>query len=262
VPEPAELEERLTALSRDMDWPATPDLVRLVSVRITASAIAPRPWYLNRLALAAAAVLVALAALVAYTPSRDAIARFLNLHTLIQHQSQVPTTSPLPPGPLGRRLGLGGLTTLADARSGVKWHLLVPATLGRPTEVYLQAAADGPPQGEITLVYSTAPGIKPSGQTGVSVLVTEATGSVNTQFFGKTIGNGTTLEDVTVNGHQGYWIAGQPHVFFMIDAKGNIRDETLRLATNTLLIDYGGTVVRIEGDMTKDQALAIAQSLT
>jgi hypothetical protein len=259
VPELAELEDRLTALSRDMDWPATPDLVRVVSVRITAPAIAPRPWYLNRLALAAAAVLVALAALVVYTPSRDAIARFLNLHTLIQRQTQIPTPSPLPPGPLGQRLGLGGLTTLTDARRAVKWHLLVPASLGQPTEVYLQS--DGPPQGEVTLVYSTAPGIKPSGQTGVSVLVTEATGSVNTQFFGKTIGNGTTLEDVTVNGHQGYWIAGQPHVFFMIDAKGNTRDETLRLATNTLLIDYGGTVVRIEGDMTKDQALAIAQSL-
>jgi len=34
------------------------------------------------------------------------------------------------------------------------------------------------------------------------------------------------------------------------------------LATNTLLIDEGGTIIRIEGDLTKDQALQIAASLS
>jgi hypothetical protein len=262
MPDLAQLEERLSALGRELEWPATPDLVRVVGTRIKAPTVARRPWYLSRLALAAAAVLVALAGLIAYTPSREAIARFLNLHTLIQRQSQVPTPSPLPPGPLGQRLGLGGQTTLTDARAAVKWHLLVPATLGQPDEVYVQAAPAGPPQGEVTLVYSTAPGIKPSGQTGVSVLVTEATGAVDTNFFGKVIGPDNTLEEVTVNGHHGYWIAGKPHLFFMIDASGQTWNETLRLATNTLIIDDGGIVIRIEGDMTKAQALAIAQSLS
>jgi hypothetical protein len=96
----------------------------------------------------------------------------------------------------------------------------------------------------------------------VSVMVTEATGSVDANFFGKMLGDGTTLEEVTVNGHHGYWIAGKPHVFFLIDAKGNVRSETLRLATNTLIIDGGGTVIRIEGDMSKTQALQIAASLS
>jgi hypothetical protein len=70
------------------------------------------------------------------------------------------------------------------------------------------------------------------------------------------------MEQVTVNGHPGYWISGKPHDFFFIDADGNTRDETLRLATNTLLIDDNGTVIRIEGDMTKAQALELAASLT
>jgi hypothetical protein len=139
---------------------------------------------------------------------------------------------------------------------------VVPASLGRPDEVYLQLPPEGPPQGEVTLVYKSRPGLKTSGQTGVAVLVTEANGSVNAQFFGKMIGNGTTLEEVSVNGHKGYWIAGQPHIFFFIDADGKFRDETLRLATNTLLIDDNGTVVRIEGDLTKTQALEIAASLS
>jgi hypothetical protein len=67
---------------------------------------------------------------------------------------------------------------------------------------------------------------------------------------------------VTVNGHKGYWISGKPHAFFFTDAAGNFRDETLRLATNTLIFDDNGTIVRIEGDLTKAQALEIATSLS
>jgi hypothetical protein len=100
-----------------------------------------------------------------------------------------------------------------------------------------------------------------AAQTGVSVLLTEARGAVDTQFFGKMLGPGTTIEEVTVNGHRGWWISGAPHQFVFIDADGNVRDETLRLAANTLIIDDGGTIVRIEGDLTKQQALDIAGSL-
>jgi hypothetical protein len=35
----------------------------------------------------------------------------------------------------------------------------------------------------------------------------------------------------------------------------------MRLATNTLILDQGGTVVRIEGNLTKAQAMEIAASL-
>jgi hypothetical protein len=113
----------------------------------------------------------------------------------------------------------------------------------------------------VTLVYSSRLDIPTSAQTGVAVLVTEARGAVNTDFFGKTVGPDTTLEPITVAGHQGYWIAGAPHMLVLIDANGNPRYLTLRLATNTLLIDEGGTIVRIEGNLTKAQALQIASSL-
>jgi hypothetical protein len=46
-----------------------------------------------------------------------------------------------------------------------------------------------------------------------------------------------------------------------IDAAGNFRDETMRLAANTLILDDRGTIIRIEGDLTKDQAVQIARSL-
>jgi hypothetical protein len=261
MPEATELEQRLASIGEAIAWPTTPPLAGRIRARIATPASPGRPWFQSRWALATAVALVVLAALLAYTPSRDAIASWINLHTIFSRQSAVPTPSPLPPGPLGKRLGLGHPTTLVQAQSHVTWHIVVPASLGQPDEVYLQLPPDGPPQGEVTLVYSARPGFNASGQTGVAVLITEATGKVDTLFFGKTIGNGTTIEEVTVSGHQGYWISGQPHVFFLIDANGNTRNETLRLATNTLLIDDNGIVVRIEGDMTKAQALAIASSL-
>jgi hypothetical protein len=262
VPEAADLEQRLVLLRAEIDWPATPALAARVRARIQEPAAAQRPWFQSRWALAAAAVLVVLAALLAYTPSREAIASWINVHTIFNRVNQLPTPSPLPSGPIGKRLGLGNPTTLDQAQSKLGWHILVPASLGPPDEVYLQLPPDGPPQGEVTLVYKSRPGLKTAGETGVAVLVTEANGAVDTQIFGKMLGPGTTLDEVTVNGHKGYWIAGQPHVFFFIDADGKFRDETLRLATNTLIIDDNGTVVRIEGDLTKTQALGIAASLS
>jgi hypothetical protein len=252
------LERELEELGGDLEWPGTPNLRASVGPRLAAR----RHWYQNRLALAAVALILAVAALFAYTPSRDAIANWINLHVRIQRTTELPTPSPPPPGPLGQRLGLGGQTTMTGAQAAVGWKVLVPSSLGQPDEVYLQQPPGAPSQGEVTLVYGTRPDIAPSSVTGVAALVTEARGSVNQDYFGKMLGPGTTLELVTEGGHQGYWIEGEPHVFFLVDADGNIIGETLRLATNTLIIDDGGTVVRIEGNLTKAQALQIAASLS
>jgi len=259
-----ELEQQLTALGAALAWPATPQ-IHLPALRgggaqrrWGGALVSPPRWAFA----AAAAILIAAGALLAFPPSREAIANWVNVHTIFRQVLHLATPSPQPPGPLGQRLGLGGRTTLPDAQKQISWHIAIPSTLGQPDEVYLQPPPDAPAQGEITLVYATRPGIPVAAQTGVSVLVTEARGAVDQNFFGKMLGPNTTLEPVTVGGHQGYWISGKPHDFFFIDADGNTRDETLRLAMNTLLIDDNGTVVRIEGDMTKSQALEIAASLT
>jgi hypothetical protein len=281
----AELEQQLTTLGAGLDWPPTPDLAgrihlparRAVGKRRWETYLPARrgaihlpasrwggvfgPTFERRWTLAAVAVLIALAALAAYPPSRDAIANWLNVHTSIQRVPHLATPSPQPPGPLGERLGLGGRTTLAGARKQVAWPIVLPSSLGQPDEVYLQLPPDGPSQGEVSLVYSSRPDIPVSGETGVAVLVTEARGAVDTNFFGKMLGPGTTLEVVAVAGHQGYWIAGAPNVFFFTDSNGDVRNETMRLATNTLILDEGGTVVRIEGNLTKAQALQVAASL-
>jgi len=216
----------------------------------------------NRWALAAAAVLLIVATLLAYTPTRDAIADWVNVHTIFRRmETPPPSPSPLPPGPPGRYLNLGTQVSLAEARQGVAWTILLPAALGSPDAVYLQQPPSVPSGGEVSLVYVRSD-IKTSGLTGVSVLVTEARGRVEEQYFQKTLGPGVTIEQVTVNGHSGYWISGRPHQFVITDAEGNPYPQTLRLATNTLVIDEGGTLVRIEGDLSKDQAIQIARSMS
>jgi hypothetical protein len=258
-----DLEQQLLDLGNDLAWPATPLLAARIGPQLRMTAEAPERWGFlrTRWALAAAVILLALAALVAFPPSRDAMANWINLHVLIQRTNNPPTPSPLPPGPLGKRLGLGQQTTLTAAQAQVSWRITVPSSLGDPDEVYLQKPPDGPPEGEVTLVYGEKPGIPVSGQTGVSVLVTEVRGNTDAIFFQKMIGGQATLEEVTVKGHKGYWISGHPHVFLFTDADGQGRNETMRLATNTLIFDNSGTIVRIEGDVTKAQALAIANSL-
>lgn len=258
----AELEQRLGRLRAQIEWPATPDMAARVRERLVAPVIVlRRPWFQSRWAVAAAVVVLALAALLAYTPSREAIANWINLHTIITRVNQLPTPSPQPSGPLGKRLGLGDPTTLPAAQNKVSWSIVVPASLGSPDEVYVQFPPEGPAGGEVSLVYKSRPGINTSGQTGVAALITEANGQVNTNFFGKMLGPDATLENVTVKGHAGYWISGKPHAFFFTDANGNFREDTLRLATNTLIFDDNGTIVRIEGDLTNAQAMAIAASI-
>jgi hypothetical protein len=244
-----DLEQELTDISAAIAWPPTPRLRALLPVE--------RSSAMPRWTFAVAAALVIAAGALIYTPTRDAIAGFLNLHTTVNRVPALQSPSPRP----GQSLGLGTPTTLAQAQSRLTWQITVPQALGRPDVVYLALPPNGPSGGEVTLVYTTSPSIKPSGQTGVSLLVTEARGAVNEQFFGKTIGPGTTIEAVNVNGHSGWWIAGAPHTVVFTDANGNPYFDTLRLATNTLLLDDNGTVIRIEGDMTKAQALQIASSI-
>lgn len=259
-----ELEEQLTALGSAIEWPSTPTF--RLPVGWEAEGPSPRQgfrlWH-PRWALAAAAVLLIVATVLAYTPTRNAIADWVNVHTIF-HRSQTPppTPSPLPSGPAGQYLSLGDPVTLDAAQAQLGWDVQVPASLGRPDAVYIKLPPSGPSGGMVTLVYGPRSDIKTTRLSGVSVLVTEARGRTNEQYFQKTVGPDVTIEQVSVDGHSGYWISGSPHNFVFTDADGAPYFDTLRLATNTLILDEGGVVVRIEGDLSKDQAIQIARSMS
>src|SRR4029077_4479906 len=151
MPDQAELEAMLSAIAGRVDWPATPQLKVMIPGQ---AAVLPLPFrFKARWATAAVAVLVILATLLAYTPTRTAIADWLNLHINVRRTTALPTPSPLPSGTLGSNLGLGTQTTLDGAQANVSWHVTVPGRLGSPDAVYLLLPPNGASGGEVSLVY-------------------------------------------------------------------------------------------------------------
>jgi hypothetical protein len=256
----ADLETRLFALGRELDFPPTPDFVPAVRARSSTDRPAnrPRSW---RIALAAAAAIaVTVAALVAIPSTRDAIAGFFHLKGLIIQR--VPTNpTPTPSrgkSSIGERLDLGEQVTLDHAQASLPYQIVIPPSLGTPDLVYLIA----PPSTQaVALVYLPRPTLPQAAQTGVGALVIEFRGQVQQDLFTKMLGPDATLENVMVNNNPGYWIGGAPHGFFFIDPQGIVREDTFRLAGNTLIWDQGGLTIRIESGLSKADVLQLAASM-
>src|SRR5258706_473451 len=130
------------------------------------------------------------------------------LRALPDAELELSLSGVLPPG-LGTNLQLGLPVPLAQAQAETKFQILVPAALGGPDEVYFSGRfADG----KVTLLYRARAGLPEAPTTGVGLLLTEFRATTNQEFLQKMLGPGTTIESVTVNGEQGFWVAGAPHV--------------------------------------------------
>src|SRR5437879_13019187 len=91
-----ELEQQLTSLARAIDWPPTPRLSVVLPIYGEVAGVAGRRgWRRWPYALAAGVLIVA--TLLAYTPTRDVIAGWLNPHTTIHRAQHPPTPSSPPP---------------------------------------------------------------------------------------------------------------------------------------------------------------------
>jgi hypothetical protein len=93
------------------------------------------------------------------------------------------------------------------------------------------------------------------------LLITQFEASVDEAYFKKVSVTGGRLRFVTVRGTTGYWVGGEPHLFYYVDSDGVPRQETIRLAGNVLLWEEDGITFRIEGADTLSDALEIAGSL-
>ncbi|MDQ3344367.1 MAG: hypothetical protein M3524_12480 [Actinomycetota bacterium] len=136
--------------------------------------------------------------------------------------------------------------------------LLIPAELGPPDEVYLD---DRIPGGLVTLVYRASADLPPVGQTDVGALVGQFSGRTQRDFLHKIVLEGATVEAVDVGRVRGYWISGGPHALVYLDASGEMRWETFRLAGDALVFTRGTQTVRLETGLSKDEAVALAESL-
>jgi hypothetical protein len=242
---PPELEQALRELR--VQWPQTPDLASAVRARLEPRR---RPWRM-RVALA---LLVALGATMAIEPARSAIFEALGLKGA-RIERKAPTATPTAQtSDLGEDLGLGEPVSLERARRDAGFAFAVPgAGLGAPDAVYLD-------EGRVSFVYRAGGKLPRSEESGAGLLVTEARAAV-APYIQKAAGPGTRIERLTIGGDRAFRLSGAPHGFAYQPEGGEVSFEDQRLAGSTLLVEHGGLLLRIEGRISRERAIEIAESI-
>ena len=237
-----ELELALRQLGGLVEFPPEPDLAAGVRRRLGESPA--RRWAPRRIALVALAVLVVAVGAAMVVPSaRTAVLEWLGIKGV-----KVTRVETLPKVSLLNDFGLGERVSLPEARRRAPW-LVEPHldSLDPPDQIYFSPAV---PLGQLSFLWGS--------KTEVQLLMTQAQGEA---FAEKMLGPGTDVEPANVDAHTGIWFTGDPHVFLFRDRRGDIREETARLARNTLLWQHGELTVRLEGELSKNAALEIARSV-
>src|SRR6185436_7257097 len=111
--------------------------------------------------------------------------------------------------------------------------------LGSPNEVHLLGD-------QVAFVY---------GKHKLIVMQSEGT------FFTKQVGSGTRVDHTQVNGSDALWITGAEHFFGYVEVPGqDARFAPVYLAGNVLVWESDRLTLRLEGKVSKAQALRIARS--
>jgi hypothetical protein len=236
-----ELERALVAIGRELDVPETPDLVPAVLEHL-----APRPQRRprRRWTLAVAlAVVAALAATLAIPDARSALLRFLHIGgERIEFVDELPEVTAQPD------LGfiLGQPVSLAEARRTAGFDL---RELDEPPDVVYLGE-----RGTVWFLYGTPERVR--------LLVAQTPRlRFDPAIIKKVAGQGTQLENVSVNGSPGVFLSGEPHFVLLMDDNGEVIQESGRLARNTLVWSEAGVAYRLEGDFSRSEALDLARSL-
>lgn len=258
-----ELKRSLSRLGPRVDFPKGARLARAVHDRLESS----RPSFKSRIILAwprpalygAAAVLwVALVAgtLLISPIAREAVADLLGLRGVGIRYGETPPA----PKATSPDLGLGERVTLNEAISSASFRVSRPTLpeLAQPDEIFF---SDEITDGQVAFLYAPSATLPPTTNPRVGLLFTQFLGSLQQDLMGKVVGSGTRLEQVVVQGIPGVWLEGNPHHFFYVDEEGKARQETIRLAGNTLLWERNGITFRLESALEKADVLRIAASV-
>jgi hypothetical protein len=279
----------LRDLAPEVDWPIdrTPDLATRVRVAIvarptTVPAAARRPWWRP----AGRGIVLALLALLAFAAVAGAVALGLpGLRITLGDPGASPVASapstaggsgvPASPGARasagapagpgasglpGAGLGLGTAMTLDEARAAVDRPIPLPTSgdLGPPDAVYV----DPDKADAVALVWAPRPGLPATLDEDVGLILMSFDGTLGQEYFQKLLGGGTTVTTVTIDGDRGFWIEGDPHLFFFQDGAGSFVDDPRRWVGDALAWTDGTTTYRLESALGREAAVGIAEGLT
>jgi hypothetical protein len=234
----SELERRLVALGGELDLPAERDLAPAVVARLEERARRPFPW--RAVALAAALLAVAIGAAFAVPQARTTILRWFHLRGVtVERVETLPRAV--------ERTQAGGLGqgySLSEAERLVGFDLALPrfAHGERPNRVFVLDAS-------LATVVVRAHG-RPA-------LLSEFRPS-DFDFIKKATTSETRVEPVRVGNDPGLWVAGGTHVLVYPGAR--TQPATL-IHGNVLLWVHGDLTLRLEGKLTKSEALRLARTI-
>jgi len=77
----------------------------------------------------------------------------------------------------------------------------------------------------------------------------------------KSVGEKTLVEPVRVAGRPGLWVEGPPHTLSYFNSRGEFREKTVKIHGNVLLWTRGPVTLRLEGRISKPQALRLARQI-
>lgn len=238
----SELERALLAVGRELDFPATPDLTGSVRRRL---AEGRRPSLFSRRALvvALAVLVVAAGAVLAVPQARSTIKDWLGIgNVTIRYVEELPSV-----GKATGELELGERVSLDEARERAAFTVLVPRVndLDDPPKVYFREVDQ-----QVAFLYGSEEDPK--------LLITQAgVGGAVEKLVNL---SATDTELVAVEpGVAGVWLSGAKHGLYY---PGADHEEPFRLVGNALIFETsGGVTVRIEAEISRDEALRIARSL-
>ncbi|MEU1240321.1 hypothetical protein ABZ388_08175 [Micromonospora parva] len=236
-----DLERELRDLSTWLDTPDPPDVSARVRVRLSTPAPRRRRWR----SLAAVALVTLLVAVL--PPTRAAIADVVTGLLRFAGVSIATAPAPTPPGANASPLPGQRVVALDEAQRAVRFPIRLPAKLGPPERV-LVADPDATGRYRVaTLLYD-----------GGALRVDAFDGHLDLAFHKEVTPPGANW--VQVNGDFAVWVDG-PHVLSYVDRAGGIRRETARLAASTLIWQDNEVSYRLEGHLTRAEAIEIARSL-
>ena len=227
-----ELERRLQELGGEIAYPATPRFDLSFERR-------PARLPLRPLALGFAILLAVLGGVLALSPG--ARSAFLEIFHLKGATVELVETLPQVEA---QRIDFGERVSLEEAERRVGFQLL---DLGEPDAVFVRGTRMA------SLVYG--PVEKPR------LVLSELRGAVWDGMVKKVGSRGTQIENVTIDGERGLFISGTEHFVMFLDENDMITDEPTYLAGTVLLWNRGDLLLRIEGDLTIGEAVALAHAV-
>jgi hypothetical protein len=249
------LEAQLELLAEDVQFPEAPDFSASIAASLTPR-IQPVQWP-RRFLLAAAVLALLLIGAVSIPESRTALAKWLGLggiriefvDTLLDRDDRVEIDSALI---VGEEIELGE----AELTRGI-------AVKGLPDKIPMRVyeRIDGSVT-TVSLVYEPSATLPEIGETGVGALLMQTDAPGEFVFLVKETHPMERASFVQVGGTDGYWVQTGNLVAIPFDPAGEFGlDQVSRRTGNVLLWQVGGITYRLETNLSRAEAIALAESL-